>query len=124
MRVINIKEDPMGLDQRAGYNKIDVYDWRKHARLQEFMHELYCKKHPDDTGDFNCKKLVLNKEDILELQKAIKGDNLPFCDGGFFWGHQFQEESMKEYKEYDLKFCEDALQWIEEGKEVWYDCWW
>ena len=113
----------MGLDQRAGYNDIAVYDWRKHARLQEFMHNKYLKKHPDDDA-FNCKKLLLNEEDILELQKLIKDDNLPFCDGGFFWGHQFQEESMKEYKKIDLKFCKDALKWIKEGKEVWYDCWW
>ena len=49
---------------------------------------------------------------------------LLICDGGFFWGHQFQEESMKEYKKIDLKFCKDALKWIKEGKEVWYDCWW
>jgi len=67
---------------------------------------------------------VSAQEDIIELQKLIKDDNLPFCDGGFFWGHQFQEESMKDYKKIDLKFCKDALKWIKEGKEVWYDCWW
>ena len=37
----------MGLDQRAGYNEVDVYDWRKHARLQQFMHNKYFEKHPD-----------------------------------------------------------------------------
>lgn len=114
----------MGLDQRAGYSDVAVYDWRKHARLQQFMHNKYEEKHPSDNDAFNCKKLILNEEDIIELQKLIKDDNLPFCDGGFFWGHQFQEESMKEYKKIDLKFCKDALKWIKEGKEVWYDCWW
>ena len=116
----------MGLDQRAGYNNVDVYDWRKHARLQQFMHDKYFEKHPDAVSgqEFNCKKLILTKEDILEFQELVKNDNLPFCDGGFFWGHQWQEEAMKDYKEYDLKFCSDALKWIKEGKEVWYDCWW
>ena len=124
----------MGLDQRAGYNNIDVYnqrkedvsvyDWRKHSRLQEFMDKLWHEKNPDDEGDFNCKRLVLTEEDILKLKKLVEDDDLPFCHGGFFWGHQFQEEAMKENKETDLKFCEDALQWIKEGKEVWYDCWW
>lgn len=114
----------MGLDQSAGYNDVTVYDWRKHARLQEFMHNKYIEKNPDENDAFNCKKLILDEEDILELQKLVKNNNLPFCDGGFFWGHQFQEESMKEYKKTDLKFCENALKWIKEGKEVWYDCWW
>ena len=31
---------------------------------------------------------------------------------------------MKEYKALDLKFCERALQWLDEGKKVWYDCSW
>ena len=113
----------MGLDQSAGYNDVSVYDWRKHARLQQFMHDKYFEKHPD-AEEFNVTKLILNKKDILELQKLVKDNNLPFCDGGFFWGHQFQEEAMKEYKKDDLKFCKDALKWIKEGKEVWYDCWW
>ena len=113
----------MGLDQTAGYGKEIIYDWRKHARLQEFMTKKYYEKNPTD-NNFNMKKVYLNKDDILELQKLVTGDVLPFSEGGFFWGHQFQEEAMKEYKKQDLKFCTDALKWIEEGKEVWYDCWW
>ena len=114
----------MGLDQQAGYNNISVYDWRKHARLQQFMLNKYLEKHPDDNDVFNQKKLLLDEKDILELQELVKDQRLPFCDGGFFWGHEFQEESMQDYKKDDLKFCKDALQWIKEGKEVWYDCWW
>jgi hypothetical protein len=49
---------------------------------------------------------------------------LPFCPDGFFWGHQFQEESMREYKNQDLEFCEKALKWLKEGKNVFYDCSW
>ncbi len=140
----------MGLDQYAGFanvadletkdNKVvpvinnddednpyvTVYDWRKHARLQEFMEKLWERKNTQagHCPEFNCRKMDLQREDILELQKLVENDDLPFCGGGFFWGHQFQEESMSEYKEQDLKFCEDALKWLAEGKEVWYECWW
>jgi hypothetical protein len=68
--------------------------------------------------------LILTKEDILELQHLVETDNLPFCADGFFWGQQFQEESMREYKDQDLKFCENALEWIEQGNEVWYESSW
>ena len=140
----------MGLDANAGWlhpkpkqpdNVVDLHDnvnerkespfyWRKHARLQQFMMELWHKKKEEDApfgmmeSTFNCTPLLLDKEDVLTLQKLVQDDNLPFCPDGFFWGHQFQEESMREYKEQDLKFCEDDIKWIEEGKEVYYECWW
>ena len=101
------------------------FTWRKHARLQQYMMELWYKKNPTKTHEpFNCKKLFLSKDDVLELQDLIQNDNLPFCEGGFFWGHQFQEESMREYKKQDLEFCKTALEWIEQGKEVWYESSW
>jgi len=137
----------MGLDAHAGYQKpmpadnvepIDVYDtleapyyWRKHARLQQFMMELWHTKKGEETplgvmgSDFNGGNILwLLEEDILKLQDAVKTENLPFCPDGFFWGHQFQEESMREYKNQDLEFCEKALKWLKEGKNVFYDCSW
>ena len=140
----------MGLDQAAGWttkhepltedekvvklstenDDVREFDWRKHARLQQYMMELWHKKKEEETpfgvmsSDFNCENLYLEKEDILDLKEKIKNDNLPFCPDGFFWGHQFQEDSMKEYKAYDLQFCEQALKWLDEGKRVWYSCWW
>jgi hypothetical protein len=74
--------------------------------------------------DFNCKEVELEKEDILVLKNMTQDNDLPFCNDGFFWGQQFQEEAMKEYKEQDLEFCSKALQWIEEGKKVYYSPWW
>ena len=138
----------MGLDQYGGWlepkkeskdNVVDLFeekdnsnqcfDWRKHARLQEFMRNLYYSKKNKipEFGvmgcEFNCTKVFLNKEDVLELQNAVSSDRLPFCADGFFWGQQFQEESMKEYKAQDLEFCKEALKWLEEGKQVYYECW-
>lgn len=140
----------MGLDMNAGWlhpkqkqpdNVVDikdnmgdrmeaVYYWRKHARLQQFMMVLWHKKKDEETpygvmgSDFNCEPLMLTKDDVLELQERVQKEDLPFCPDGFFWGHQFQEESVKEYKEQDLQFCEDALKWLDEGKEIWYECSW
>ncbi len=140
----------MGLDQYGGWlepqknkeqednvvelfqeedNSNKCFDWRKHARLQEFMRNLYYSKKDKlpEFGvmgcEFNCTKVFLNKEDVLELQNAVLSDRLPFCADGFFWGQQFQEESMKEYKTQDLEFCKEALKWLEEGKQVYYECW-
>ena len=140
----------MGLDMMAGWAdqpeprqqanvvaieepKIKIhceFEWRKHARLQQFMVELWHKRKEEDTpygvmdSDFNCEDLELFEEDIKDLKKKVEDNNLPFCSDGFFWGHQFQEEAMREYKEQDLDFCEKALAWIADGKKVFYSCWW
>lgn len=140
------KEVNMGLDANAGFQKpqpknvepIDIYDtmeskfyWRKHARLQQFMMAKWHANKGEETpfgvmgSDFNGGNILwLEKDDILELQDMVKNGSLPFCPDGFFWGHQFQEESMSEYKQQDLDFCKEALKWLEEGKKVWYDCSW
>ena len=39
----------------------------------------------------------------------------------WFSGHQFQEESMRDYKEQDLKFCEEALKWLTRANGL-YEC--
>ena len=145
----------MGLDAYAGFqepqpenvkpiNDDALYDtlqaedgfyWRKHARLQEYMQQLWRVREFGEDAKFwgglrmdgkhdLAEVIFLEREDIERLQELVENDNLPFCPDGFFWGHQFQEESMKEYKELDLKFCKQALKWLDEGKKVWYDCSW
>ena len=141
----------MGLDVYAGFinpkkkdadNVVDIKDnrsdrmeapyyWRKHARLQQYMTELWHKKNGtemlgimDKDGFNGGDVLTLTEEDILDLKAKVEDDNLPFCPDGFFWGHQFQEEAMREYKKQDLEFCENALEWIRQGKEVWYESSW
>ena len=113
----------------------DQFYWRKHARLQEYMQRIWREKKFGDEAKYwgglrmdgkhdLAEVIFLEREDIVKLQELVENDNLPFCPDGFFWGHQFQEESMKEYKELDLKFCKQALKWLDEGKKVWYDCSW
>jgi hypothetical protein len=74
--------------------------------------------------EFNCENVQLDVTDIQIIRDLVKKDELPFCADGMFWGHQFQEDAMKQYKEQDLKFCDQALEWLEEGKEVYYSSWW
>ena len=113
----------MGLDQYAdGLNK--EFYWRKHARLQVFMAREYDKQNPREIKarekeenlahlGFNGGPVNITNEILDRLEKAIKNDYWDyFAHDGFFWGQQFQEEAVKEYREQDLDFladCKDAL---------------
>ena len=141
----------MGLDQYGGWlepqeekeqkdnvvelfederNENPCFDWRKHARLQEFMRNLYYEKKGQVPAfgvmgcDFNCTKVFLDKGDVLKLQEAVQNNNLPFCGDGFFWGQQFQEEQVKEYKAQDKEFIAWCKKMLKEGKDIGYDCSW
>jgi hypothetical protein len=69
--------------------------------------------------------VYLTKEVVDELAEQIEKDyaDYPATDG-FFWGQQFQEESVKEYKEQDIKFLKFCQQAIDEKKVVEYWCSW
>ena len=142
----------MGLDQYAHLRGVE-YDfdkyrndksctennqfyWRKHARLQVFMdkeHKQQNKNRKLDgdlqylgfNGDTDIPYVLVTNEVLDNLDHTIKKDYWNnFCSDGFFWGQQFQEESMKEYREQDLEFVAWARQQIKDGKEVIYDCSW
>ena len=107
------------------------YEWRKHARLQVFMRDLYKEKNPDaQEGSFG---LGFNADDLLELDtkdleklsKEIREDYFnSFADDGYFWGQQFQEEQVKEYKMQDKNFVNWARQELKDGNKVFYSCSW
>ena len=125
----------MGLDQYA-FTADDIKDieegnvhfqfqWRKHAKLHEFMVNVFNKKggiHGE--RDFNCNAVELSLDDIDQLEQAIWARQLPHSEGGCFWGHQFQEESQEEYRDRDLEFCQWARQELSDNARVFYDCWW
>jgi len=124
------KEAVMGLDQYAhirikSWNPRQYsYEWRKHSCLQEFMEQVWSRK--GNTEIFNCQDLVLSKDDIEKLEYQIK-NGYPDCesDGGLFFGHQFQEEAVDEYKEQDLDFISRAKEALNKpGSTVTYMCWW
>ena len=133
----------MGLDQYAGLrdSKGEVHEkfyWRKHARLQVFMSKQFNKQNEkskkNNTVDdlqhlgFNADQeapCYMTKEVVKELGEQIeKGFSDYVAEDGFFWGQQFQEESVKEYKEQDMKFLKFCEQAISENKVVEYWCSW
>ena len=117
----------MGLDQYAEFRTEPTarFYWRKHAALQDYMERLWVERTGRPASTFNCQDLHLDKEDIEDLRKAIlSGFKDCRSDGGMFYGHQFQNESINDYREEDLNFCDQAMKAIERGETVIYSCWW
>jgi nucleoid-associated protein YejK len=133
----------MGLDQYAGFRdeegrvKEEFY-WRKHARLQKFMAVEFKdqnKKTDKENNSINdLQHLGFNggqggvkiTKDLLErLEEAYKNNYYDyFASDGFFWGQQFQEEQVTEYKEQDKKFIDWCKEQLNAGKDIAYDCSW
>ena len=132
----------MGLDQYAGFrdSKGEVHEefyWRKHARLQVFFAKQFRKqnegKDKNNTVDdlqhlgFNGNQggVIITEEVVKDLEEAIKNGYYDhFASDGFFWGQQFQEEQVNEYKAQDEKFLRWCKQRLKEKKEIGYDCSW
>jgi len=136
----------MGLDQYAGLrdSKGEVHEkfyWRKHARLQVFMSKQFNKqkkalgslKYQNNTIDdlqhlgFNGGQggVTITEDLIKELEKAIPNGYWDyFANDGFFWGQQFQEEAVKEYKAQDEEFIKWAKEQLKAGRQIGYDCSW
>ena len=126
----------MGRDQYAdGLNK--EFYWRKHARLQVFMAREYEKQNPKEEKatsqnysdlshlGFNGGPVNITNEILDRLEKAIKDGYWDyFAHDGFFWGQQFQEDSVKEYKELDKQFLRAERKALKAGREVTYNCSW
>ena len=131
----------MGLDQYAGLrdSRGEVHEkfyWRKHARLQVFMANQFNKQKKDqdhNTHD-NLQHLGFNggpggvtiTEDLInDLEEAIRNDYYDyFASDGFFWGQQFQEEQVKEYKAQDKEFLKWAQEQLKKNISIGYDCSW
>ena len=132
----------MGLDQYAGFrdeegNVKEEFYWRKHARLQQFMSKEFreqnkTKKENNSIDDlqhlgFNGGQggVKITKELVERLEEAYK-DNYYyyFASDGFFWGQQFQEEQVTEYKDQDKKFIEWCKEQLKAKKDIGYDCSW
>ena len=120
----------------------DVFVWRKHARLQTFFarkwreqneaeqkkRERVSWKQPMALSNlgFNGGDEVYITEDIVkELEEEVKNNYWnSFCTDGFFWGQQFQEEAVKEYKAQDEKFVKWCKEQIKNKKVPIYTCSW
>ena len=131
----------MGLDQYAGFRDSEgqvqeEFYWRKHARLQKFMAREFDeqnknKKHNTHSDlqhlGFNGGQggVKITKELVDRLENAFKNNYYDyFASDGFFWGQQFQEEQVKEYKAQDEEFLKWAKEQLKEGRQIGYDCSW
>ena len=76
----------------------EIVYWRKNYEVLDFFKSLYQKKGGE--GDFNMQDMVLTEED---LEKAMKQ---PFLN------------------EYDKEMLESALQYIKDGRLVFFWAWW
>ena len=137
----------MGLDQYAhlrdqkdlSFNTYDDnYDpeehgfyWRKHARLQQFMAAMYKEQTPEemDESDFNLGfnggPVIINEDVINKLEKAIDSNYQDYiATDGFFWGQQYQEEQVNNYKEIDKHFLQWCKKQVSKGNIPEYHCSW
>ena len=113
----------MGLDQRV-FTREDgnIFDWRKHNRLQGWMEELWRTK-TDNKDEFNLEELELEIEDIEKLEQDIIDKKLPVTKG-FFFGEDSYVEYEKWYLEHDLKFIKVAKETLKDGQRIFYSSWW
>ena len=131
----------MGLDQYAGLRDSngevhEEFYWRKHARLQQFFSKEFAKQksEEDHNSSDELQHLGFNggeggvkiTEDIIKrLEEQYKNNFYNcFAPDGFFWGQQFQEEQVNEYKAQDKEFIEWCKKMLKEGKDIGYDCSW
>jgi hypothetical protein len=129
----------MGLDQYAGFRDSngeihEEFYWRKHARLQHFFADMYDLQNKDKKHNSQLQHLGFNggqggvkiTEDIVnKLEEAFKNDYYDyFAPDGFFWGQQFQEEQVREYKAQDEKFIAWCKEQLKNKKDIGYDCSW
>jgi hypothetical protein len=131
----------MGLDQYAGFRDSDgnvqeEFYWRKHARLQQFMAKEFNEQNKTTKHNtlndlqhlgFNGGQggVKITKELVERLEEAFKNKYYDyFASDGFFWGQQFQEEKVTEYKEQDKNFIDWCKEQLDAGKDINYDCSW
>ena len=88
------------------------------------MERLCVAKTGQSVDSLNCEDLHLDENDSKDLRRAVmSGFKDCRSDGGFFYGHQYQDMAMEEYKDDDLRFCDEAMQAMERGETVVYFCW-
>jgi len=91
--------------------KIEVFYWRKHHNLHDWMEYLYRFKGGTEES-FNCTNVRLSKEDLDNLEKDILTDSLPKI-----WEYDHYEDS-------DLQFIVKARKFIDKNYALFYDSWW
>lgn len=124
-RLRSIERNEEFSDEKISQEKCDFLDsigyseigyWRKHPNLHGYCEDLWYHRGGD--GDFNCDYLELTKEDVLEIIKLSKQNQLPQTTG-FFFG-----KSTNEDNEHTIETMEKALEYIHDGYKILYYAWW
>ena len=69
--------------------------------------------------------VTITEDVIKELEEEMKSGYWNcFASDGFFWGQQFQEEAVKEYKAQDQEFLKWCKEQVKAGRKIGYDCSW
>ncbi len=113
-----ITKTPIGdVDFKVPEDAQDIAYWRKHPNLHGWMSRRYFEKGGSDRR-FNCNTLRLDAVDLDDLERAVKGNELPDTTG-FFYGVSGPEQIPD-----DLAFIARAREALAAGYQVYYDSWW
>ena len=96
----------------------NIQYWRKNNALHGWMERLY--RTNGGTEMFNCVPLQLTAENLKQLRKDIKANELTPTEGFFFGEQSYTQNQKKE----DLAFVKLALMCIEKGNDIYYNSWW
>ena len=112
----NDVEDTNEVDVKfpEGYQVDQVFYWRKHHDLHNWMENLYYSKGGSESI-FNCVKVKLNEEDIDELEKVVLSKTL------------YTPTAPRNYEfffEQDAEFIVIARKELKNNKAIYYDSWW
>jgi hypothetical protein len=106
---------------------IEFAYWRKHNALHGWMESKW-ENSEEFVADesFNCVNFELSKEDLKELEELVTSEKLySMGKGGFFFGStNYEQDDIDYYKPIDLKFIEEAKEYLAEGNTVFYSSWW
>lgn len=98
--------------------------WRKHNRLHGWFEQKWNNRHNDVDTDFNCVRYYVSREDLLQLEKDVREENLPATQGFFFGNDSYSYEEHQEQKKEDLEIIDKAKKELEAGRYVYYSSWW
>jgi len=110
----------MGLDMGIYLKESneEIAYWRKHPNLHGFFEEEWNKQ--GWKGSFNGQPLPLTDEILEQAIFKVTMNALPETEGFFFGKSNFSKESV----DYDLEQLNKAKQYIQDGKEIYYDSSW
>lgn len=100
----------------------DIGYWRKHPDLHKIMEDKYYEKGGE--GTFNCKALILSKEEIENIIKLaddiISGKVESEKATGFFWGESIEDDWIDTKEIFEKALKETDF----DNETIYYDSWW